>query len=358
MQSIAFSWNGLPQYGARVLRAAIDRLGQSCPVIGSRPSVPVEGMERTLGQPIHWVDADTPLSWRDLGLPVPDIFFQSGWSYPAFSALGRVVKRNGGRVVGLSDASWRGDFRQIVLGPATFRLMHRRHFDAMLVPGRQGVRLMRYFGMPEARVRMGMYGADPLLFNDGPPLHERPKTFLYVGQFIARKNVLGLAEAFLRFSAREPGWTLRLTGSGEQRALIPADPRIIVEDFVQPEQLAERYRSARFFVLPSLREAWGLVVHEAALCGCGLVLSNAIGSGDDLADTTNGVSFRAGSEVGLVRALLAAAGMDDALLAGAEIRSRQFARQFGPDRFALEAAMLAEEFTGNSVGPSFSTKES
>ena len=112
-RGIAFSWNGLPQYAARLIRAAIDRLGEPCVVVGSRPSVPVEGMERVLGQPVHWVDATRPVAWGDLGVAVPGIFVQSGWSYPAFSALGREVKAAGGQIIGLSDANWRGDFRQL-----------------------------------------------------------------------------------------------------------------------------------------------------------------------------------------------------------------------------------------------------
>ena len=346
MSRMAFSWNGLPQYAARLLRAAIDRLGEECIVVGSKPTVPVEGMERALGQKVYWVDADKPARWSDLGLVQPRVFVQSGWSYPAFATLGREVKAAGGAVIGLSDANWRGDIRQLVLGLVAFRLRHRRHIDAMLVPGRQGERLMRYFGMPASRVRIGMYGADPDLFNAGPPLAERPKTFLYVGQFIARKNVLGLTEAFLRFSARTPGWTLRITGSGEQRGLIPSDPRIVVEDFVQPEQLAERFRAARFLVLPSLVEAWGLVVHEAALCGCGLLLSDAIGSGDDLAHATNAVRFAAGSIEAMEAALADAESFDAARLAAAESTSRRLARQFGPDRFAEEIARLVAEVVG------------
>lgn len=344
-KTIAFSWNGLPQYAARLIRAGVQRSGRECIVIGSRPTVPVEGMERALGQAIHWVDPARPIGWRDLGLEPPGVFFQSGWAYPAFSALGREVKLNGGKVIGLSDANWRGDLRQLALGPLAFRLLHRRRFDAMLVPGRQGARLMRYFGMAGDCVRMGMYGADPALFNGGPPLAERPKTFLYVGQLISRKNVLGLAEAFLRFSAREPGWTLRIAGSGEQRALIPSDPRIIVEEFVQPEQLAERYRAARFFVLPSLVEAWGLVAHEAALCGCGLILSDAIGSGDDLANEMNSLRFTAGDTAAIERALAKAAAFDRQQLAAAEASSRALATQFGPERFANVATDLIDALT-------------
>ena len=94
--SIAFSWNGLPQYAARLLRGALDDLGEACAIVGSKPTVPVEGMEHALGQPVHWVDAAKTVSWHALGLQVPRLFFQSGWSYPAFSALGAEVKQLGG----------------------------------------------------------------------------------------------------------------------------------------------------------------------------------------------------------------------------------------------------------------------
>ena len=103
---IAFSWHGLPQYAARLILAAIERLGEPCAVIGSRPNVPVEGMERVLAQKVYWVDAERPIVWSDLGLAAPQLFMQSGWSYPAFASLGREVKARGGRVIGLSDANW------------------------------------------------------------------------------------------------------------------------------------------------------------------------------------------------------------------------------------------------------------
>ncbi len=172
MPSIAFSWNGLPQYAARQVRYALDSLGEDCAVIGSKPVVPVKGMEQALRRPIHWIDADKPASWAELGLDVPQFFFQSGWAYPGFSALGAEVKRQGGWVIGVSDANWRRDFRQLVLGALAFRLKYGRYFDAMLVPGRQGQRLMRWFGVPNSRIRCGMYGADPAIFSGGPDLDQ------------------------------------------------------------------------------------------------------------------------------------------------------------------------------------------
>ncbi|WP_376705428.1 glycosyltransferase [Mesorhizobium sp. ISC25] len=309
-------------------------------------------MEQVLGQPVNWINARKPVSWSDIGVPVPRLFMQSGWSYPAFSALGREVKLAGGQVVGLSDANWRGDFRQLLLGPLAFRLRYRRHFDAFLVPGRQGERLMRHFGMPPNLIRTGMYGADPSLFSPGRPLNERPREFLFVGQLIHRKDILGLTSAFAEFSRQRPGWTLRICGSGELRKQIPEHSQIVVEDFVQPHELASRYSSARFLVLPSLVEAWGLVVHEASLCGCGLILSSAVGSGDDLASERNSIRFRAGKKPELLAALLSAADQNSEWLIQAGSESIARARNFGPERFATEISRLVSEFGGYSTSAS------
>ena len=152
--------------------------------------------------------------------------------------------------------------------------------------------------------------------------------------------MLGLSRAFLKSAADHPDWRLHLIGGGEQRDLIPRDPRILVEDFAQPEQLAGRFHGARFLVLPSVFEAWGLVAHEAALSGCGLVLSERIGSAEDLCTPTNGVRFKAGRRDDLVRALTEAAAFDEARLKGAEEESRRLAAQFGPGRFSLEVSAL------------------
>lgn len=46
-----------------------------------------------------------------------------------------------------------------------------------------------------------------------------------------------------------------------------------------------------FFILPSLREHWGLVVHEASLSGCFLLLSNNTGSINEFSNTKNSIIF-------------------------------------------------------------------
>ncbi len=331
MNEIAFSWNGLPQYAARLLAAARQELGQPFPVIGSRPAVPVGGIEEALGWPAHWVEATQLVSWKELGLPVPKVFFQSGWAYPAFNALGDEVRIAGGKLCLLMDNNWRGDLRQMV-GAPWFRVFQGRKFSAVLVPGKSGRRLARWYGMPDEMIFEGMYGADPRLFFNGPPLSERPKRIIFVGQYIERKGCVPLARAFASVAHLLPGWELCMYGSGPLQSAIPAHPQIKVNGFIQPEQLGALYRDARIFALPSNSEAWGLVVHEAALSGCQLLLSEAIGSAPDFASTENSRSFSPGDERGMASAMLELAQFE--ALGVAQAASVVAATSHGPSIFA------------------------
>lgn len=332
----AFSWHGLPQYAARQIAAVLRRSKLDCPVIGSRPSVPVEGMERSLGRPVHWVDAEVPASWSRLGLEVPDVFFQSGWAYPAFSCLGDEVRAAGGKVCLLMDNNWRGDLRQM-FGAPWYRIFQRRKFAAVFVPGKSGRRLARWYGVPDERIWEGMYGADPSIFFAGPPLDQRPKRILFVGQYVERKQCVQLARAFLSVADSLPEWKLEMYGSGPLKELIPIHPRIEVNGFVQPEQLGALYRSARIFALPSLSEAWGLVVHEAALSGCQLLLSEAIGSRQDFATSANAAVFRTGDVRSMAASLLKLAEAPTEQLSLAFSASVSVASSHGPEAFAASA---------------------
>jgi glycosyltransferase involved in cell wall biosynthesis len=347
--SIAFSWNGLPQYAARLIAAAIAEIGRPCAVVGSRPSVPVRGVEESLGQPVHWADADRPTSWQALGLPVPKIYFQSGWAYPTFTALGDEVRAAGGKVCLLMDNNWRGDVRQW-MGAAWFRLCQRHKYAAVIVPGKSGRRLARWYGMPDELIWEGMYGADPKIFFNSSPLAERPKRILFVGQYIDRKQCLPLAKAFAAVAERMPGWELEMYGSGPQQELIPPHPRLRVNGFVQPEQLGALYREARIFALPSLSEAWGLVVHEAALSGCQLLLSDAIGAREDFAGRENAAIFRAGDINSLSEAMLQLTLKDDNALASSQLESVRLAQSHGPTVFALQIQKIVSQLSSVKAG--------
>ena len=101
-----------------------------------------------------------------------------------------------------------------------------------------------------------------------------------------------VANSFLVFAGDGP-----LRAALEQRARdLDILQRIRMLGFVNQSQLPAVYRGADLFVLPSLYEPFGLVVNEAMLCGCAIVVSDRVGAKYDLVrEGENGYVFPAGN---------------------------------------------------------------
>ncbi|WP_287383907.1 glycosyltransferase [Mesorhizobium sp.] len=344
IESIAFAWSGLPDYAARCIRVVIDRFPGRVTVIGTRPVVPIAGMERSLGQAVHWIDGrDANADWTRLGIRRPDLFFQGGFHWPAFNSLAVHCRSHGGKVILQTDSNWQGTLRQHLLDPIRHSVLLRRRFDGVFVPGVSGTIYAERMGYRPGTVLQGMYGADPALFNGGAPLHSRPKRFLFVGRLVQVKFVVALAQAFVDFAADNPDWSLQICGAGPLRDQLPHHPLIEVSDFLQPAQLADVFRDARCLVLPSLSEPWGLVAHEAVLSGCALALSQVVGAASDLATKSNSVLFRPGDVNAITDALRSIASWDTHHWQEAESASRSVATKFGPEPFANAVARFIDK---------------
>ena len=333
MTRLAFLWSGLPDYAARQIRAVVDR-GHRVDVIATRPRVPIEGMERSLGQPVRWIEPDESPSFEALGLGAPEVLFQGGYFVRAFNALARQARAVGAPVVLMADNNWDGTLRQRFVDPLRHRLLLVSRFDGVLVPGHSGHRFAAAMGYRADRILTGLYGADPTIFYDGAPLAERDRRILFVGQLNARKNVLPLAHAFAAIADRFPAWELQIAGTGPLEASLPDHPQVRRLGFVQPERLGALLRSARCLALPSLSEHWGLVVHEAALSGCALLLADGIGAADDFCDHANAVRFDPKDARAMRTALERIMGFDASDWRRAQTASLARARAFGPKRFA------------------------
>lgn len=106
-----------------------------------------------------------------------------------------------------------------------------------------------------------------------------PLRFLYVGRLTGVKNLKFLVKAFNR-----NGLPLTIVGKGEEEADLRklAGPNIRFSGFVDNDRLGEMYSSHDVFILPSLYEAWGLVVEEALYWGLPVIVSDKVGSGPDM----------------------------------------------------------------------------
>lgn len=339
---ICFAWHGFPQYAARCVGAFVETTVERIVVVATRPHVPVEGMERLAGCEVIWIDGDDDS--RDIVTlcgEVPRVLFVSGWGTPAYNRYRDRVRVRGGKVIALVDNDYRVSLRQIIKA-VRFNFLLKRKYDGYLVAGESSRRLLRFYGVPDKRIRIGLYSADEALFTCSRPILERAKKILFVGQLDSRKNIVPFARAFLAANAQRE-WTLEICGCGPDKGMIPQDETIVVHDFIQPEELAGIYQTARVFALPSLEEHWGVVVHEAALSGCVLLLSDRIGAAADFLGERNGLVANPYSEAEMKDAVRRVMLMADEALDAAQRESLKLARQISKRLFVDEVKGFSRE---------------
>ncbi len=362
---ICFTWWGLTQYAARAIEAFNKTSNESVCVVATRPkSSPVKGMEQILSCTVVWVE-ETDVNFINKLPEVPRVLFVSNWNLPAWQYLEKVVREKKGKIVALVDTNFvlfgNGGlikkatfFCSQIIRAIRFRICIRSRFSHFFVVGESGRKLMRFYGVSDKHVSMGLYGADDLLFHNGTPLVQRPKRMIYVGQFINRKNVKRLIQAFL-LAKKKIGdtdgvnsWQLDLFGAGvlhdEMIRLVDqaGDTSIQIHPFCQPEELAKEYRCARIFCLPSFEEHWGVVVHEAALSGCVLLLAKGVGAAEDFLGSDNGVSFSPFSVKEMANAMIRVMSWSDEQLLCAQLESLDLAVKFGLSEFVNSVKLICK----------------
>lgn len=138
------------------------------------------------------------------------------------------------------------------------------------------------------------------------------RRIIYSGRLAEGKRLDLLFDAFVAVAPRRPEWDLLVVGGGPLRASLEARlpeslrPRVLWTGFVvDSDELAALYRTSDVHVLPSDREAWGLVILEAAAGGLAIVTSDAVGAAPEFVhDGVNGRVFRRGDGDHLVECLL------------------------------------------------------
>lgn len=158
-------------------------------------------------------------------------------------------------------------------------------------------------------------GVDQALFNPAGAERERQETpiiILFVGALNENKNALGLirAAADLQLDFR-----LQLVGSGPlKEELVKVATEMGISDkvdfvgAVSKSKLPEYYRGADILVMPSLKEAFGLVALEAMACGLPVAVSNREGLAELIQDGVDGLLFDPENEEDVRDAILRLAG--------------------------------------------------
>jgi phosphatidyl-myo-inositol dimannoside synthase len=210
-------------------------------------------------------------------------------------------------------------------------------------------RFLRFAGIDPGRVRV-LPNTVEAGFAPGPKpdyLLDRhhlrgKKVLLTVGRLAAderRKGHDKVIEALPRMTRTHPDLVYLVAGTGDDRARLQGLARqlgiehhVLFVGMVAPDELADYYRLADVFVMPSTQEGFGIVFLEAAASGLKLIGGNGDGSTDALADGAIGFTVEPADSDALVSAIADA-------LAGRGPDSAQV-RRFNFENFARQVADL------------------
>lgn len=206
----------------------------------------------------------------------PTCILMSSWCFPHFMRLSRKLRNKSIYVVSSMDNQWRGTIRQY-LGVASSSIFLKPSIDTFFVSGDRQALFANKLGYKD--LIYGYGAAETNRFFCDIPIWKRSKNFLYLGRLVPVKGIKELAQAYITYRERVKNpWGLKVAGTGPLADLLSNVPGVDLLGFVQPASLPELMHEARCFVLPSLWEPWGVVLHEATAGGLPVIVTNPCGA--------------------------------------------------------------------------------
>lgn len=240
------------------------------------------------------------------------------------------------------DTTWKNSLK-FILGSFYFKLKYKKLFQFAFIPGNAQKETASKLGFSTFQTINGFYSCEDTFRLNRRILNES-KELWCVARYIQAKNINFLCETFLSIppNARS-GWKLNLAGTGELFSSRIENEDIIHHGFLQPNELSKKLKNATAFVLPSLYEPWGVVVHEMASLGKPLLLSNAIGAKQDLLEEgMNGYSFDPASSTELKKILLTIFQSSQEELQTMGNKSSEMASKFSSDHWVSQFTKMLE----------------
>lgn len=232
----------------------------------------------------------------------PELLVCCGWIDSEYLAA---VKKFSHKIptVLTMDNHWKGTIRQR-LGAIYLKPKLKKLFSHIWIPGQAQMQMAKKIGFTSQNILTGFYSADVDLYNAIYQQRKQlkpQKKLLYVGRYVEHKGIFDLWEAFNTISETiKEGWELHCLGTGEKWENRIKSSGIVHHGFVQPSEMKEHILSSSVFILPSHFEPWGVVVHELAVAGLPLIVSDQVGAANAyLRNGENGFIFQASNRMAL-----------------------------------------------------------
>ncbi|HKC69810.1 MAG TPA: glycosyltransferase family 4 protein [Bacteroidia bacterium] len=228
----------------------------------------------------------------------PSAIICSGWIDKEYLRICKKYYKKIPTILSL-DTHWNSSLKQYVAALVS-PFVIKNKFSHAWVPGIIQKKYAEKLGFKKTEIILGFYSCDVEHFfsirDKIITLKKQifPKRFIFVGRYYDFKGVDILWQAFIELQNENPNeWELWCLGTGSLQPV--QHPKIRHCGFIQPEDFLEYAQQTGVFVMPSLFEPWGVVLHEFAAMGFPLLASDKVGAIEAfLQDTKNGFVFKAG----------------------------------------------------------------
>lgn len=225
----------------------------------------------------------------------PDIAYVPNWYDRGYLKTCRYLRRRNIPVVSGLDNQWHHTLKQY-FGLIVMKLYLKKHFSNMWVAGPYQFEFAKRLGFDKDTILFNLYSADVEKFSvDSKKEVPNNLKFLFIGRLEEVKGIKHLLDAWNLF-AHKSNCTLTIIGDGSLQNLVEGLSDVIYHKFMQPDALAVEVKRHNCFVLPSIFEPYGVVIHELCCAGMPIIASDACGAVPlFVIPDYNGLVFKAGN---------------------------------------------------------------
>ena len=237
----------------------------------------------------------------------PNLIVISGWQDKDYLTVARNLRKKNKIVVCGFDDQWEGSLKQYLAMTIGFFKFFNLFFTHAWVTGNLSFEYATKLGFNKKNIISDLYSADLSCFHKKKFVKNKinkkkyPLNFLVVCRVEEIKGIKILIKAWKKFYKKNKKWSLKVIGNGSLKKEILNIKGLNAKNFTQQKYLVDEISNAGCLILPSLKEPWGVVVHEFASAGLPLILSNKVGAADHfLINGYNGYLFDAGNSNSLL----------------------------------------------------------
>jgi glycosyltransferase involved in cell wall biosynthesis len=234
-------------------------------------------------------------------------------------------------------------------------------FDSCVVGGKPHVRYLAQLGVPLTKIGHYYDVVDNLFYRERSiNIRREPELrtlqclpelyFLYVGRLAPEKNLAVTLLAFAQYRELGGTWSFVLVGDGPDGPALrdlchdlDIIDGVIFAGLKTSSELAVFYAFAGCFILPSVREPWGLVVNEAMASSLPIIVSSRCGCVEDLVEHGgNGFVFDPADPTRLVQILFIVDRLSEPELDKLRRRSWEIVTRYSVQHWAEQIAALVQ----------------